>query len=226
MKLPNWVLTNRFVKAELRNDGNYNKLDKRQECSQDDANMVSSLAWEDPVTGKRLHYPCLDIDFEAELIPSSTPGHYHLYLKKLLDEEAYTEVITVLAKHGILQGGIERQIKDRKETTLRLPHVKKQVEFYAASTVPGVKVGTGTLLPWTTTLATNEAISLTTYNTPVADKFAEISEKLTALEEKFEGLQAACLPEAQSFTVWADGGILDLGTKLEIIPEGEFDEQQ
>src|SRR4051794_39832810 len=43
-----------------------------------DANLVSSrLATKDHEIFGDWHSPVLDIDFEARLIPSSTPGHYH-----------------------------------------------------------------------------------------------------------------------------------------------------
>jgi hypothetical protein len=243
MKLPEWMLTNRFVKAELRDDGNYTKLDKRQECSQDDANMVSSVAWDDPVTGQRLHYPCLDLDFDAVLLESSTPGHHHLYLKKLLSEEAYTEVVTVLAKHGILQEGIRRQITEKKETTLRLPHVKKQVEFYESAQVSDSNIQVsdsnivaGNIVSWTGNLLTypiNAYIA-----PPVVDKFAEFSEKLKALEEKFgefQALTAMFLPEGSQgyqtvefteFTIPPGSVIIEKTESETNHPEGEQDGQQ
>ena len=48
------------------------------------AHMVTSL---DPDTMQ--HRPILDLDFPAALVPSTTPGHFHLYLDKPMAEEDY-----------------------------------------------------------------------------------------------------------------------------------------
>lgn len=90
--------------------------------SLDTANLVASLDLLDE------HRPVLDIDFDARLIPSSTPGHYHLYLDGIaLSWPAYLEVLEVLAKHGIIQQGYLKHSKERRMTVVRRPHVKKPV---------------------------------------------------------------------------------------------------
>lgn len=56
-----------------------------------------------------LHYPVLDIDFPCEVVPSETPGHYHLKLNlpegKGLTWAKYETLIHVLAATGIIEKG-------------------------------------------------------------------------------------------------------------------------
>ncbi|MCU6480516.1 hypothetical protein [Arthrobacter sp. A2-55] len=77
---------------------------------------------------RRLHRPMLDIDFPAALIPSSTPGHFHLYLDKPMPWEKYRDLLTALGKAGILEPGYVNVSRERKYTALRLPWVKKPAQ--------------------------------------------------------------------------------------------------
>lgn len=90
--------------------------------SLDEANLISSLTTE----GK--HRPNLDIDFPAELIPSSTPGHYHLYLNIDLTRQQYDKLIDVLEEVGIIERGIKKAYYARGMTLTRKPGVKKTVQ--------------------------------------------------------------------------------------------------
>lgn len=72
-----------------------------------------------------LHAPVLDIDFEARLVPSSTPGHYHLYLDKAVEWDAYERFLRAAADAGILQEGYVNASIERRATFVRKPGVKK-----------------------------------------------------------------------------------------------------
>ena len=131
-KLPTWVRANRFYHSETVAEG---KLDSnnplafeesakdRRPVSVSEANLVSSRAVEKD--GKVYHYPLLDIDFQAELVPSTHEGHYHLYLNRLIPWEDYFELLTVLQKVGIIQPGVLKAAEISKETCVRLPWIKK-----------------------------------------------------------------------------------------------------
>lgn len=73
------------------------------------------------------HLPCLDIDFAARLVPSSTEGHYHLYLDGMnpLPWERYEALLKALADAGIVSRGYANHSIERKCTCLRRPGVKK-----------------------------------------------------------------------------------------------------
>jgi hypothetical protein len=71
--------------------------------------------------GDGTHAFCVDIDMPCELVQSKTPGHYHLYIDKILSEESYWTVLQALADAGIVQQGYVAACKDDGMTILRLP---------------------------------------------------------------------------------------------------------
>ncbi len=78
-----------------------------------DANLISSL------TKNGMHAPALDIDFECQLVPSRTLGHYHLYLSRTMPWWQYRILLKVLAWAGIIEPGYYRASVARKQTFLR-----------------------------------------------------------------------------------------------------------
>ena len=87
----------------------------------EDANIISSNASD----GSGKHYPVLDLDFPVTLVPSSTPGHFHLYLDRPVDEGSYWKLCDALAEAGLLEPGYVSACKERGYTSVRLPWVKK-----------------------------------------------------------------------------------------------------
>lgn len=74
---------------------------------------------------KSYHKLLLDIDHEAALIPSTTPGHYHLVIDFPIEEEDYFNVIDALAKAGIVEEGFAAAARRRKATWVRAPWERK-----------------------------------------------------------------------------------------------------
>lgn len=72
------------------------------------------------------HRPVLDIDFPAALIPSSTAGHFHLYLDKQLSTSQYMKLLDALAEAGIIEQGYASVSEARGYTSARLPWIKKK----------------------------------------------------------------------------------------------------
>lgn len=72
-----------------------------------------------------LHRPVLDIDFPAELVPSSTPGHFHLYLDRFMSWERYEKLLTALAEAGVIEQGYADAAIRRGYSAVRLPWIKK-----------------------------------------------------------------------------------------------------
>lgn len=101
-------------------------LPDRGECRdvvpREDADLIGSLC------KNGMHAPVLDIDFPAELHPSSTPGHFHLYLDKEMDWAAYAKLMAALAEAGIVQPGIHTSTLRRGASFLRLPEKPKHLE--------------------------------------------------------------------------------------------------
>lgn len=92
----------------------------REPSTEDDANLVSSLC------DDGLHRPVLDIDLAARLVPSSTEGHFHLYLDGLaLSWEVYEKLLVSLRDAGVLQHGYVNAAIERKATFVRPEWVRK-----------------------------------------------------------------------------------------------------
>lgn len=88
--------------------------------SENPANLISSLG----VDG--LHYPVLDLDFPAYVIPSSTHGHFHLYIDKGLAWVSYERILKAMSGTLLEEGYVGSAI-DRRQTCVRLPWVKKGI---------------------------------------------------------------------------------------------------
>jgi len=86
---------------------------------QPDANLVGSL------TDEGKHMPLLDIDYDAQLLPSSTPGHFHLYLNKGVDWDKYQKVLIAMGEAGLIQKGFMDWSLKRGQSFLRPPGVMK-----------------------------------------------------------------------------------------------------
>lgn len=102
----------------------------RQRASYEDATLVSSLT----TSGK--HAPVIDLDLPAQLIPSTTPGHFHLYIDHELEWDVYLELLQALAKAGLVEDGYVQASARREQTMVRKPGVLKP----AASALPGTEV--------------------------------------------------------------------------------------
>lgn len=84
------------------------------------ANLVSSA-----IKGTDDHTPMLDLDVEAYLIPSSTPGHSHLYIEKPMSWRKYKKLLKALSQAGIVEEGYYKASVARGYSALRLRGVKK-----------------------------------------------------------------------------------------------------
>ena len=73
----------------------------------------------------RYNYLLLDIDDNAEVWPSTTPGHYHIAFKRPLSDEGFNRVVDVLNEVGIIADGNYGQFKQGGKMYLRTPGVKK-----------------------------------------------------------------------------------------------------
>lgn len=91
----------------------------------DNAQVISSQQRPHHSFGQDIHRPMLDFDFPVALVPSSTPGHSHLYMDRQLTWEQYEKLLTVMAEIGLLEAGYVEASKRRRCTFLRLPWVKK-----------------------------------------------------------------------------------------------------
>lgn len=97
----------------------------------DEAEVITSNSKAETWRGV-MHRPVLDIDFPAALLPSSTPGHYHLFLDKKMSWQQYSRLLNVLSEVGIIEDGYADASNNREFSSVRLPWVKKDEELNAA----------------------------------------------------------------------------------------------
>lgn len=88
----------------------------------EDANLVSSHIKND------IHAPAIDLDFPAYLVPSTTPGHFHLYIEKEMQWKDYKKLLDTLLEVGLINKGWYDISMKFEQTYLRLPHIKKELE--------------------------------------------------------------------------------------------------
>lgn len=92
-----------------------------------DSNSVGSRVVSDDryIGHYAAHKPVLDLDMDVLVVPSSTPGHHHLYIDKAMPWPEYSLLMNVLAHVGILQTGYVRASHYRAESFLRTPWTRK-----------------------------------------------------------------------------------------------------
>jgi hypothetical protein len=84
------------------------------------ANLIGSETEESGI-----HLPLFDIDYDAQLLSSSTPGHFHLYLNKPVEWDAYVRVLEALRDAELIEEGFCRNSIARGQAFLRTPDTRK-----------------------------------------------------------------------------------------------------
>lgn len=107
--------------------------------------------------GAEFHRPVLDIDLPVKVVPSSTPGHSHVFIDAPMTWATYSRLLEALADAGLVERGYVSASQARGYTSVRLPHVKRDVpreaEAFPASLPPSIPADlndpTGTTVaPW------------------------------------------------------------------------------
>lgn len=95
----------------------YGGTESRLKMSKKDGNLISSRTDDEG----NWHAPLFDIDYDAELIPSKTPGHYHLYLNKKIPWEKYLNVLKAMAEADLIEENYYLAAKQRGKAMLTIP---------------------------------------------------------------------------------------------------------
>jgi hypothetical protein len=105
-----------MLNEDLDNEEAYGKSEvRRWVVGVDDANLITSL------TEDGRHAPVLDLDFGASLVPSTTEGHWHLYLDKTMTWRQYRRLLKALGRAGVLERGFVKFSLRRKFSAVRKP---------------------------------------------------------------------------------------------------------
>lgn len=89
----------------------------------DEANLIASRVQGDPYGDT--HKVVIDLDMPAQLIPSSTPGHFHLLIDAAMPWSAYLDLLRAMMRCGLLEPGYVSASEERGYTAVRLPWVRK-----------------------------------------------------------------------------------------------------
>lgn len=74
------------------------------------------------------HKPVIDIDLPCMLMPSSAPGHFHLYIDKEMPWGDFLDILEALESAGVVGPGYLKYTRKRGYATVRYPGVTKQNE--------------------------------------------------------------------------------------------------
>lgn len=67
----------------------------------------------------------LDVDRPVLVLPSSTPGHHHLYIDRRMTWRRYSRLLDLLVDVDVLEPGYVAAAESRGHTPVRLPWVRK-----------------------------------------------------------------------------------------------------
>lgn len=107
--------------------GEYTAVDARDRTevkTELEANLIGSLMEAEPPDRpdwETMHLPVIDIDYQAHLVPSRTPGHYHLYLERPISWGKYKNVLRALADAGLIERGYCEASISAKQSFARVP---------------------------------------------------------------------------------------------------------
>lgn len=109
------------VLMTVENWGDYEDESRLATGDIDTANLITSRV--DGFEDK--HRPVIDLDLPAKLIPSTTPGHFHLYIDKDMTWSEYDRLLSVMVEVGLVEPGYVEVSRERGYTGVRLPWVRK-----------------------------------------------------------------------------------------------------
>lgn len=74
------------------------------------------------------HMPVIDLDLPCTLVPSSTPGHFHLYINKEMTFGQMLNMLQMMTDAGVVQPGFNRFSRERGQAFVRYPGVTRNNE--------------------------------------------------------------------------------------------------
>jgi hypothetical protein len=92
------------------------------DADHDNATLVTSM------TKTGWHMPVIDIDLPCMLVPSSRPGHFHLYINRKMSFDEMMAILRAMNDAGVVQDGIINHVQRRGYASVRYPGVTKSNE--------------------------------------------------------------------------------------------------
>lgn len=75
---------------------------------------------------KNDHWAVIDVDVPIHIEPSTTPGHFHLYIQEPLGWGNYQELLEALRFVRLVEHGYVEATKSHGQSFVRLPWIKKE----------------------------------------------------------------------------------------------------
>jgi hypothetical protein len=116
-------------RPDLIDDLTFRRVDFGAGYDSDARPAVTDLYEANVVTSTRT-----DLDVTAHLVPSTTPGHSHLYADVACSWEDYRAFLKAAAKVGLLEEGYVNASEQRGYTSVRLPWVRKTSDDFLFGT--------------------------------------------------------------------------------------------
>lgn len=76
------------------------------------------------------HMPVIDLDLPCTLVPSSTPGHFHLYVNQEMSFGQFLNMLQMMTDAGVVQPGFNRFTRERGQAFVRYPGVTRDNEKF------------------------------------------------------------------------------------------------
>jgi hypothetical protein len=89
-------------------------------CS-DTTSVIPADPWVPESREVTIHKPVIDLDLPCSLVPSGTPGNFHLYIDEGVSFEDYLGVLKAMAKAGLVQWGFVNTTEERGFGAVRHP---------------------------------------------------------------------------------------------------------
>ena len=86
------------------------------------ANVITSMVEENVLHHKLI----IDLDLPAKLVPSTTEGHFHLYIDHEIPKDTYFKLLEAMVEAGLVEEGYLNAAAERGYTAVRLPWIKKE----------------------------------------------------------------------------------------------------
>lgn len=126
--MPGQALAHADFEATKR-DGDYSNEHTMVGANLDQANLITSIVSDGAISLLGGHFTqhkvVIDVDMPAQLIESSTPGHFHLLIDKAMSWDQYIHLLQALVNAGIVEPGYLAAAERRGHTAVRLPWVRK-----------------------------------------------------------------------------------------------------
>lgn len=98
----------------------YRQHKNRHLTMQQDANLISSKTTD----GRQM--PIIDLDFNFHIVPSSTPGHVHLFIDHPMSKFRWAALMLALWFSGSVEMGYAVWSLRRGGNFVRMPEIEKQ----------------------------------------------------------------------------------------------------